>query len=136
MSNSDLNLTIAHVVGQGVVALAAGCEIHLSVDPHPGGKSFDGNCWVRNPGGEISAPLKRVIGVAGRIAELALERGSPDDLEAAEVFYTLQSAATAEAFTAVDVALALETLRSRWALVTDEVARMAPQIMNNTHLTH
>jgi hypothetical protein len=132
----DLEAAIAHVVGQGVVALAAGCEIHLSVDPHPSGKSFDGNCWVRNPHGEISAQLKRVIGVAGRIAELALERGSPDDLESAEVFYTLQSAVTAEAFTLADVALALDALRSRWALVTGEVARMSPQIMSNIPRIH
>lgn len=134
---SDLDSAIAHVVGQGVVALSAGCEIHLAINPHPGGEFYEGNCWVRHPSGELPGRLKQAIGVAGGIAELALERGTPGELDAAEVFDRLQSSSRiTEDFTLADVAHSLNVLCSRWALVIDEVARMAPQITNNTHLTH
>lgn len=136
----SLVTTITHVVGQGVVALAAGCEIHLAVDPRPGGKSFDGTCWVRHPAGDLPDRLRRAIDVAGYIAELALERGSPDELDAAEVFDMLQSgelsAHLTDGITLADVAYSLDVLRPRWALVTAEMVRMSPHILSNTHRTH
>ncbi len=136
----DLEATIAHVVGQGVVALSAGCEIHLAVNPHPRGESYEGNCWVRNPHGDLCEHQRRLIALAGCVAALAFTRGSPEELEAVDVFDKLQSgeitlsaadAAMAEGFTLADVESALDTLRPRWALVVDEVARMSPQILNN-----
>ncbi|OHE89028.1 MAG: hypothetical protein A2213_06160 [Lysobacterales bacterium RIFOXYA1_FULL_68_6] len=78
--------------------------------------------------------------MAGCVAALAFTRGSPEELEAVDVFDKLQSgeitlsaadAAMAEGFTLADVESALDTLRPRWALVVDEVARMSPQILNN-----
>lgn len=141
----DLGATIAHVVGQGVVARAAGCEIHLAVALHPDGGHFQGECWVRHPDGELSEHAKRPLGVAGCLAALAFLRGSPDELDAAELFDQLQAgdlrlsaedAEMAEGFTLADVAHALDTLRARWPVVVDEVVRMSPQILDNIATTH
>lgn len=141
----DLEATIAHVVGQGVVALSAGCEIHLAVDPHPGGKSFNGNCWVRRPSGELPDSLRRSIAVAGKLAALAFERGAPEEIEPVEAFDKLQSgelalsaseAAMSNGFTLADVVHALNVLSARWAIVADEVMRMSPHILSNTHRIH
>lgn len=141
----DLGAAIAHVVGQGVVALSAGCEIHLAVDPHPGGKSFDGSCWIRHPAGEIPGPLRRAIAVAGGLAELAFERGAPEEIEPVDAFHKLRSgelalsaseAAMSDGFTLADVEFTLDVLCAKWAIVSDEVSRMSPQILSNTHRTH
>lgn len=133
----DLGAAIAHVMGEALVALAAGCEIHLAVDPCPGGKSFEGVCWVRHPAGETPAPLKRAIGVAGCVAELAYLHGSPNEIEASEVFDKLQSSERiAGGITLDEATYALRALRSRWSLVIGEVERMSPQILSNTHRIH
>ncbi|QLQ01740.1 MAG: hypothetical protein HZY77_01505 [Thiobacillus sp.] len=141
----DLGATIAHVVGQAVVARAAGCDIHLAVDLHSDGGHFEGECWVRHPDGELPEHAKRPLGVAGCLASLAFLRGSPDELDAAELFDQLQAgevhlspadAQMAEGFTLADVAHALDTLRARWPVVADEVVRMSPQILNNIATTH
>lgn len=141
----DLGAAIAHVVGQGVVALSAGCEIHLAVDPHPGGKSFNGNCWIRHPAGEIPGPLRRAIAVAGGLAELAFERGAPEEIEPVDAFRKLRSgevalsaseAAMSDGFTLADVEFTLDVLCAKWAIVSDEVSRMSPQILSNAHRTH
>ncbi|KVW93338.1 hypothetical protein [Thiobacillus denitrificans] len=141
----DLNLTIAHVVGQGVVAISAGFEIHLAVNCHPGGQSFDGSCWVRNPAGDLPESLRRSVAVAGCLSSLAFNRGAPEEIEPVEAFGKLQSgelalsetdAAMAEGLTLSDVAFALDVLNGRWAIVVDEVERMSPHILNNTIQTH
>lgn len=141
----DLGAAIAHVVGQGVVALSAGCEIHLAVDPHPGGKSFDGSCWIRHPAGEIPGPLRRAIAVAGGLAELAFERGAPEEIEPVDAFRKLRSgevalsaseAAMSDGFTLADVEFTLDVLCAKWAIVSDEVSRMSPQILSNAHRAH
>lgn len=141
----DLSLTIAHVVGQGVVALSAGCEIKLSVERHPSRKSFGGNCWVRYPAGDLSDSLRRSIAVAGGLASLAFERGAPEEIEPVEAFDKLQSgelglsasdAQMAEGFTMADVAFVIDVLCDRWRIITDEVERMSPVILNNTSRTH
>lgn len=141
----DLSLTIAHVVGQGVVALSAGCEIHLAVAPYPGGQSFNGGCWVRHPAGDLPDSQRRSIALAGWLASLAFERGAPEEIEAVEAFDQLQAgeirlssddARMAEGFTLADVAFALDVLCDRWPIITDEVARMAPIILNHTIRIH
>ncbi|MHB1091453.1 hypothetical protein [Thiobacillus sp.] len=141
----DLNLTIAHVVGQGVVALAAGCEIRFAVERHPGRESFDGNFWVRYPVGDLPDLLRRSIAVAGCLSSLAFKRGAPEEIDLVEAFDNLKSgelalsetdAAMAEGLTLADVAFALDALSDRWAIVADEVERMAPHILNNTIHTH
>lgn len=131
----DLGAAIAHVVGQGVVALSAGCEIHLAVDPHPGGKSFNGNCWIRHPAGEIPGPLRRAIAVAGGLAELAFERGAPEEIEPVDAFRKLRSgelalsaseAAMSNGFTLADVVHATE----------DEVAAVLSKEEGRTVTVH
>jgi len=135
----DLNATLAHVVGQAAVALALGCEIHLAVEAHPSGEHFEGSCYVRRPGGEFPAELRRPLGVAGILATLAFLRGSPDEVEPVGVFDRLQSgelelsatdASMAEGYTLADVVFALDALRTRWPAVADEVERMAPFILH------
>lgn len=144
-ANQDLNLTIAHVVGQGVVALSAGCEIHMAVNPQPGGQSFDGGCWVRHPAGDLSDSMRRSIAVAGGLASLAFERGAPEEIEPVDAFDKLQAGAIrmspadaemAEGFTFADVTFALDVLCDRWPIITDEVARMSPVILSNIHRLH
>lgn len=139
-----LRLTIAHVVGQGVVALSAGCEIHLAVDPCPGG-TFDGTCWVRFRDGDMLEHAQRRIGVAGEIAEFVMRHGSPVGIEAGDVYAKLRSgeialsgsdAEMADGYTLDDVALALDVLRTRWPVVEREVAVMAPAILHQTTRTH
>ena len=141
----DLDATIAHVVGQGVVALSVGCEIHLRVDPHPSGEFFEGHCWVRHPEGDLSDQLRRPLGLAGCVSALAFLRGSPEEIEAVEVFDRLQAgeitlsaddAAMAEGFTLADVCFALGVLRTRWATVEGEVGYMAPKIMQDVNHFH
>lgn len=141
----DLNLTIAHVVGQGVVALSAGCEIKLSVDRHPSRESFGGDCWVRYPVGDLPDSLRRSIAVAGCLSSLAFKRGAPDEIDLVEAFDKLKSgelamseaeAAMSEGFTLSDVAFALDALNDRWTIVIDEVEHMSPHILNNTIRTH
>jgi hypothetical protein len=136
----DLNATIAHVVGQGVVALASGCEFHFAVDPHPSGQFFEGVCWVRNPSGEMPGHVKRPVALAGLIAQMALLRGSPQHVEAVDVFNKLQSGDLAlsaadrdmaDGFTLSDVAFALDVLRDRWHLVEQEIVSMAPKILQH-----
>lgn len=137
--HQDLDATIAHVVGQGVVALALGCEIHLAVEPHPSGKFFEGTCYARHPGGELPRELSRPLGVAGLVSTLAFLRGSPEEVDPDDVFDRLQSgelelsaadASTAEGFTLADVAFALDVLRTRWPVVEQEVEYMAPIILH------
>lgn len=144
-ADQDIDLTIAHVVGQGVVALSAGCEIHLAVNSHPGGLSFEGNCWVRHPSGDLPDSLRRSIAVAGGLASLAFERGAPEEIEPVDAFDKLQAgeirmsatdAEMADGFTLADVAFALDVLSDRWAIIADEVARMSPCILNNTIRIH
>ena len=141
----DLNATIAHVVGQGVVALSVGCEIHLQVDPHPSWEFFEGHCWVRHPEGDLSDQLRRPLGLAGCVSALAFTRGSPEELEAVEVFDKLEAgeitlsaadAAMAEGFTLADVSFALDVLRARWPAVEEEVGYMAPRIMQDVNHLH
>ncbi|MDZ7594411.1 MAG: hypothetical protein U0932_07145 [Thiobacillus sp.] len=141
----DLDLTIAHVVGQGVVALSAGCEIKLSVERHPGRESFGGDCWVRHPAGDLPDSLRRSVAIAGCLASLALKRGAPEEIDLVEAFDKLQSgelalsetdAAMAEGLTLSDVAFVLDALSDRWAIVIDEVEHMSPHILNNTIRTH
>lgn len=144
-ADQDIDLTIAHVVGQGVVALSACCEIHLAVNPHPGGLSFEGNCWVRHPSGDLPDSLRRSIAVAGGLASLAFERGAPEEIEPLEAFDKLQAGAIrmspadaemAEGFTFADVTFALDVLCDRWPIIADEVARMSPVILSNIHRLH
>lgn len=139
-----LSLTIAHVVGQGVVALSAGCEIHLAVDPCPGG-TFDGTCWVRFRDGDMLEHAQRRIGVAGEIAEFVMRHGSPIGIEAGDVYAKLRSgeialagsdAEMADGYTLGDVVAALDVLRTRWPIVEREVAVMAPAILHQTTHTH
>ena len=141
----DLNATIAHVVGQGVVALASGCEFHFAVDRHPSGEFFEGVCWVRSPSGEMPDHIKRPVALAGLIAQMAILRGSPNHVEAGEVLSKLESgdlalsaadSDMAAGFTLVDVVFALDVLRGRWHLVEQEVLAMAPKILQETPLYH
>lgn len=138
----DLDTTLAHVIGQAVVALAMGCEIHLAVEPHPSGKFYEGNCWARHPGGELPKELLRPLGIAGLVSTLAFLGGSPHDIEADDVFDRLQAgelefsaadAALAEGYTLADVVFALDVLRARWPVVADEIERMAPSILHGGH---
>lgn len=135
----DLDATLAHVVGQSVVALALGCEIHLAVEPHPSGKFFEGNCWARHPSGELPEQLRRALGVAGLVSTFVFLHGSPHEVEADELFDRLQAgelefsaadAALTEGYTLADVAFALDVLRVRWPVVVDEIERMAPCILH------
>ena len=141
----DLSLTVAHVVGQGVVALSAGCEIHFAVECHPSGQSFAGRCWVRYPKGDLPESIRRSVAIAGCLATLVLKRGEPEAIEPVEAYDKLQSgelalsetdAAMSEGFTLDDVAFALGVLSDRWAIIADEVARMSPLILNNTIRIH
>ncbi len=141
----DLNLTIAHVVGQGVVALSAGCEIHLAVHRHPSGKFFEGGCWVCHKAGDLPGPLRRSLGLAGCVSSMAFLRGSPEEIEAIEVFDKLRfgeitlsaaDAAMSDGFTLADVSFALDVLRDSWAIVEREVGYMAPRIMQDVNRFH
>ena len=141
----DLNATIAHIVGQGAIASAMGCEIKLAVDLHPSGEFFEGNCWVRNPAGELSEHLRRPLGLAGCLSSLAFLRGSPSEVEAAEVFDKLKSgeialspadAEMAEGFSLADVEFALNVLRANWQTVAGEVEQMSPEIMPDVNRFH
>lgn len=141
----DLNLTIAHVVGQGVVALSAGCEIHFAVHRHPSGEFFEGACWARHQAGDLPGPLRRSLGVAGHVASMAFLCGSPEEIEAIEVFDKLLAgeitlsaadAAMSEGFTLADVSFALDVLRDSWAIVEREVWYMAPRIMQDLNHFH
>lgn len=138
----DLDTILAHVVGQAVVALAIGCEIHLAVEPHPSGKFYEGNCWARHPGGELPKELQRTLGIAGLVSTLAYLDGSPHEVDADDVFDRLQAgelefsaadAALAEGYTLADVVFALDVLRARWSVVADEIERMAPSILHGGH---
>ncbi|OJZ17944.1 MAG: hypothetical protein BGP21_06430 [Thiobacillus sp. 65-29] len=79
------------------------------------------------------------------MASLAFERGAPEEIEPLEAFDKLQSgelglsasdAQMAEGFTLADVAFVLDVLCDRWPIITDEVVRMSPVILNNTHRIH
>jgi len=135
----DLDATLAHVVGQSVVALALGCEIHIAVEPHPSGQFFEGNCWARHPGGELPEQLRRPLGIAGLVSTFAFLHGSPHEVEADDLFDRLQAgelefsagnAALAEGYTLADVVFALDVLRIRWPVVEDEIERMSPCILH------
>lgn len=138
----DLDVTLAHVIGQAVVALAIGCEIHLAVEKHPSGKFFEGNCWARHPGGELPKELQRTLGIAGLVSMLAYLGGSPHDVEADDLFDRLQAgefefseadAVLAEGYTLADVVFALDVLRARWPVVAEEIEHMAPSILHGGH---
>lgn len=136
----DLDATLAHVVGQGVVALSLGCEIHLAVEAHPSGKYFEGTCYTRHPGGELPRELSRPLGVAGLVSTLAFLGGSPEEVYPDDVFDRLQSrelelsaadSRMAQGFTLADVSFALDVLRTSWPVVVDEIEYMAPRIMHD-----
>lgn len=141
----DLNLTIAHVVGQGVVALSAGCEIQFAIERHPSGQSFTGSCWVRYTKGDLPESIQRSVAIAGCLATLVLKHGAPEAVELVEAFDKLQSgelalsetdAAMSRGFTLADVAFALDVLSDRWSIIADEVERMSPLILNNAVRIH
>lgn len=122
------------------MALASGCEFHFAVDPHPSGDFYEGVCWVRLPGGDMPDHIKRPVALAGQIAQVALLRGSPQHVEAVEVFSKLQSGELAlsaadrdmaAGFTLPDVDFALHVLRDRWHLVEQEIVSMAPKILQH-----
>lgn len=141
----DLEATIAHVVGQGVVALAFGCEIHFQVEKHPSGEYFDGCCHFRHEMGEIPPRILRPIGVAGPIAEAAFLGRGLDHLDSCDLFVQLKSgriapsghaASQADGFTFADVDFAVSVLQTNWSIVAGEVKRMAPCILHGTSRPH
>lgn len=140
----SLENAIAHVVGQGVVALALGCEIHFVVEKHSSGEFFDGHCLVRRSSGEIPSQILRPIGVAGPIAVAALLSGSADDLNSCDIFAELESGKikielpgiNASEFTLSDVDFAVSVLQTHWPIVTREVECMTPNILNGTNRLH
>ncbi len=141
----DLEVTIAHVVGQGVVALRLGCEIHFQVEKHPGGEHFDGCCHFRHEIGEIPPRILRPVGVAGPIAEAAFLGGGADCLDSFDLFAKLKSghiapsgssASQADGFTFADVDFAVSVLQSNWSIVVAEVERMTPCILHDTARPH
>lgn len=141
----DLEATIAHVVGQGVVALAFGCEIHFQVEKHPSGKHFDGCCHFRHKMGEIPPRILRPIGVAGPIAEAAFLGGGHGRLDSFDLFAKLKSgeiapsgsaASQADGFTFADVDFAVSVLQTNWSIVAGEVERMTPHILDDTIRPH
>lgn len=132
-----LEATLANIVGQALVALELGCDIHLEAD-----RSGSGTCWIRNPnGGELPTQVLRTVAVAGPIAEAAFLHGEPGDLLPAALMDLLQSETAslsplAQGYTLADVAFALGVLTTYWALVEEEVADKGKQIMNGGALPH
>lgn len=141
----DLEATIAHVVGQGVVALAFGCEIHFQVEKHPSGEHFDGCCHFRHEMGDIPPQVLRSIGVAGPIAEAAFLGAGLKHLDSFDLFADLKSgrialsgpaASQADGFTFADVDFAVSVLQTNWKVVEGNVERMTPCILNDTIRPH
>ena len=128
---SSQQAEVAKVVGTGVIALALGCEIHLSAERRDGGRRIEADCFFRNPAGEMQPAIERAIYAAGQITKAAYLQGSPFDMEPESAIEYAPDGCTL-----ADVAFVLDLLCRRWAFIENEVAVMTPRILHGHATLH